>query len=334
MTTQHKILLVLLIFLVNTLIAVGYFVIGFIRTRRNKEKKENTKNTKNTENTEKNETDENKKENKKKLTKYVILSIFMFLCPVAGPIFLGLGTVLYKIFFDSSIDLAAITFSKERVDVLEHPDMETEINLVPMEEAIIIDDKENLRQLLLTVLRGDISKSINTVTKALNSSDSEASHYAASAIMDVMNEFQTTLQKFHAQLETDPNDKEVNQLFIEYLIKMLNTNFLSDMELKTYVYSLAQTCQNVYDYDKSNLKTIYYSGVVNLLVKIEDIQTAKLWVSRLQEEYPDEIETYRCILRFYYLTQDKEQFFYYMDRLKKSNIPIDKDLLELIRIYA
>ena len=69
MTTQHKILLVLLIFLVNTLIAVGYFVIGFIRTRRNKEKKKNT---------ETNETDENNKVYKKKLTKYVILSILRF----------------------------------------------------------------------------------------------------------------------------------------------------------------------------------------------------------------------------------------------------------------
>ena len=306
MTIQYKILLIFLVLLVNTLISLGYFLVGFIITRKNKEKK---------------------------LRKYIILSIFMFLCPVAGPMLLGCGAVLYKIFFDSSIDLAAITFSKERVDVLERPDVETEINLVPMEEAIIIDDKENLRQLLLTVLRGDISKSINTVTKALNSSDSEASHYAASAIMDIMNEFQTTLQKFHAQLETDPNDKEVNQLFIEYLIKMLNTNFLSDMELKTYIYSLAQTCQDVYDYDKSNLKTIYYSGVINLLVKIDDIQTARIWVSRLQEEHPNEIETYRCVLRFYYLIHDKEQFFYYLYRLKKSDIPIDKDLLELIRIY-
>ena len=306
MTIQYKILLIFLVLLVNTLISLGYFLVGFIITRKNKEKK---------------------------LRKYIILSIFMFLCPVAGPMLLGCGAVLYKIFFDSSIDLAAITFSKERVDVLERPDVETEINLVPMEEAIIIDDKENLRQLLLTVLRGDISKSINTVTKALNSSDSEASHYAASAIMDIMNEFQTTLQKFHAQLETDPNDKEVNQLFIEYLIKMLNTNFLSDMELKTYIYSLAQTCQDVYDYDKSNLKTIYYSGVINLLVKIDDIQTARIWVSRLQEEHPTEIETYRCVLRLYYLIHDKEQFFYHMDRLKKSDIPIDKDLLELIRIY-
>lgn len=307
MTTKQELILILLILFMNTLIALGYLLGGFIVTRYKKEKK---------------------------IRKYIILSIFMLLCPVAGPLLLGCGTLLYRIFFDSSIDLAAITFSKNRVDVLEHPDIETEINLVPMEEAIIIDDKENLRQLLLTVLRGDISKSIHTVTKALNSSDSEASHYAASAIMDIMNEFQTTLQKFHAQLEAAPNDKEVNQLFIEYLIKMLNTNFLSDLELKTYVYTLAQTCQNVFDYNKNHLKVPYYSNLINLLVRIGDTQAASVWIARLQEEYPNEMESYRCLLRFYYITQDKEQFFYYLDRLKTSDISIDKDLLDLIRIYS
>jgi hypothetical protein len=34
------------------------------------------------------------------------------------------------------------------------------------------------------------------------------------------------------------------------------------------------------------------------------------------------------------MRQDKEHFFHYMERLKKSEIAIDKDLLELIRIYS
>ncbi len=307
MTEKQKLILICVLLVFNTVLALSYIIVGIVNTHRHKEKK---------------------------LTKYIILSIFMILCPVVGPVFLAVGTLLYRIFFDSSIDLAAITFSKDRVDVLERPDVESEMNLVPMEEAILIDDKENLRQLLLTVLRGDVSKSINTVTKALNSSDSEASHYAASAIMDIMNEFQTTLQKFHAQLEATPNDREVNQLFIEYLIKMLNTNFLSDMELKTYVYTLTQTCENAFNYDKTILTALYYSNVIFLLTRIGDFQAANLWVSRLLTQYPDEIETYRCVLRYYYLTQNKERFFFYMEQLKHSDITIDKDLLELIRIYS
>ncbi|MBR1742320.1 MAG: hypothetical protein IJ733_10745 [Lachnospiraceae bacterium] len=177
MTETQEIILFISILVVNTLISIIYYLRGVA----NHKKDEGSR-------------------------KYLILAIFMFFCPVAGPIFLAMGTLGYYLFFDSDIDLAAITFSKERVDVLERPDEESEMNLVPMEEAIMIEDKESLRQLLLTVLRGDMSKSINAVTKALNSSDSEASHYAASAIMDITAEFQKTIQKFQAQLTETPQD--------------------------------------------------------------------------------------------------------------------------------
>lgn len=307
MTQKQELTIVLAIFLVNTLVSLAYFLYGLYITRKNDDKK---------------------------LIKYVLLTIIMLFCPIAAPVVQLFGTLMYRIFFDSSIDLAAITFSKERVDIIEHPDVESEINLVPMEEAILIDDKENLRQLLLTVLRGDVSKSINAVTKALASTDSEASHYAASAIMDITNDFQNTLQKFHAQLEAEPNDKEVNQLFIEYLIKMLSTNFLSDMELKTYVYMLNQRCQTVYDYNKDYVKILYYTNLIHLLVKIGDIQAADIWVTRLLEAFPDEMETFRCLLRYYYTIQNKDNFFQQLERLKKTDIAIDKDLLDLIRIYS
>ena len=39
MTIQYKILLIFLVLLVNTLISLGYFLVGFIITRKNKEKK-------------------------------------------------------------------------------------------------------------------------------------------------------------------------------------------------------------------------------------------------------------------------------------------------------
>lgn len=361
-------ILVIAIIVVNTLIAIGYFMFGFVKTRKKKKVKvapmeEDLKKLagedeeKQEEEREKEaikkedqgkETEEEEEEKEKEeegqfakdeterfdsLTKYAILSIFIFLCPVIGLVFLGLGTFFYQIFFDRNIDLAAITFSKERVDIVDRPDMEEEMNLVPLEEAIMIDDKDSLRQLLLTVLRGDVSKSINAVSKALNSSDSEASHYAASAIMDVTAEFQNTIQKFQAQLESSPKDREVNQLFIEYLIRMLNAGFLSELELKTYVFLLQHTCESAYQNNKDILKATYYGSLVNLLSKIGELQLAVTWVERFQEDYPDHIEMYYCVLHFYFETKEKEKFFFYMNKLKTSDIAIDKELLELIRIF-
>lgn len=366
MTPTQENILVIIILLINTFIAVGYFIFGYIKTRKKKHKKERKvednlqelagediekqeaekekEAIKKEDNGEQVPEEQEKKEEKvpfardetetfDSLTKYVILSVFIFLCPVTGVVFLSLGTFFYQIFFDRSIDLAAITFSKERMDIVERPDMEEEMNLVPLEEAIMIDDKESLRQLLLTVLRGDISKSISAVTKALNSSDSEASHYAASAIMDVTAEFQNTIQKFQVQLESDPEDREVNQLFIEYLIRMLGAGFLSELELKTYVFMLQHTCENVYQNNKDIIKPEYYGNLVNLLAKIGEIQLAANWVERFETDFPNDMQMYYCVLHFYFETREKDKFFYYMDKLKTSDIPIDKELLELIRIF-
>ena len=308
-TPKQEVIFLAVILTINTMIAAGYLIYGLaFRVKKEKDEKDPVR--------------------------YVILSLFMLLCPVIGPAFLGFGILFYHLFFDTSIDLAAITFSKKRVDVVERPDESDEINLIPMEEAIMINDKENLRNLLLTVLRGDVKKSINAVTKALNSSDSEASHYAASAIMDIMNEFQKTLQKFYAQMDADPNDTEVMVLYINYLSEMLGAGFLSELEEKTYIYSLQKVCERLFHADPTQLNSMHYTALISLLTKINDLQSSELWIQRFTTNYPDHIEMYRCALHHYFSIKDKIHFFEYMNRLKHSNIPIDNDMLELIRTFS
>ena len=308
-TPKQEVIFLAIILTINTMIAAGYLIYGLaFRVKKEKDEKDPVR--------------------------YVILSLFMLLCPVIGPAFLGFGNLFYHLFFDTSIDLAAITFSKKRVDVVERPDESDEINLIPMEEAIMINDKENLRNLLLTVLRGDVKKSINAVTKALNSSDSEASHYAASAIMDIMNEFQKTLQKFYAQMDAEPDDTEVMVLYINYLSEMLGAGFLSELEEKTYIYSLQKVCERLFHADQTQLKPMHYTALISLLTKINDLQSSELWIQRFTTNYPDHIEMYRCALHHYFSIKDKIHFFEYMDRLKHSNIPIDNDMLELIRTFS
>ena len=308
-TPKQEVIVLAVILTINTMIAAGYLIYGLaFRVKKEKDEKDPVR--------------------------YVILSLFMLLCPVIGPAFLGFGNLFYHLFFDTSIDLAAITFSKKRVDVVERPDESDEINLIPMEEAIMINDKENLRNLLLTVLRGDVKKSMNAVTKALNSSDSEASHYAASAIMDIMNEFQKTLQKFYAQMDADPNDTEVMVLYINYLSEMLGAGFLSELEEKTYIYSLQKVCERLFHADPTQLNPMHYTALISLLTKINDLQSSELWIQRFTTNYPDHIEMYRCALHHYFSIKDKIHFFEYMNRLKHSNIPIDNDMLELIRTFS
>ena len=82
----------------------------------------------------------------------------------------------------------------------------------------------------------------------------------------------------------------------------------------------------------------HYSHIIEktkaLLTKINDLQSSELWIQRFTTNYPDHIEMYRCALHHYFSIKDKIHFFEYMNRLKHSNIPIDNDMLELIRTFS
>lgn len=44
--------------------------------------------------------------------------------------------------------------------------------------------------------------------------------------------------------------------------------------------------------------------------------------------------TYTCKLKLYFARQDREAFFQTLDTLKKSDVVIDRETLELIRIFS
>lgn len=229
--------------------------------------------------------------------------------------------------------MTADSFSKKRSAILEHPDVTEEINLVPLQEAMLIEDKNNLRRLLLTVLRGDFSQSLTSISRALTSSDSEASHYAASAIMDITSEFRSNVQNYYLQLKNNPEDASLNAMLTEYMYYILNSHILSDLENKSYVFTLLDCCQIFYDKNRSKMDVSYYSQLIYLLTEIEEMEEAEIWVNRLMEEHPRNSESFRCCLRYYYMVKRQDLFFEKLETLKKSNIPIEQDLLDIIRFY-
>jgi len=118
---------------------------------------------------------------------FVICGIVMLLCPLAGPFFFGMAQLFYRAFFFDPVDLDGVIFSKERVRTFIRADEESERNMVPLEEAIEVANTDELRNLMMNIVRGDIQKSLATIALALNSEDTETAHYAASVLQDALN---------------------------------------------------------------------------------------------------------------------------------------------------
>ena len=138
---------------------------------------------------------------------YLIRFIIMVLCPVVGPMYFLISYLVYITIFRQSVDLEDVVFSKERVKTRLKADEERERDMVPLEEALAVSDKKSVRMLMLNVIRGNVKESLETIMMALDSEDSETSHYAASVLRDELNEFRADVQKLYSEIKDEEEDE-------------------------------------------------------------------------------------------------------------------------------
>lgn len=268
---------------------------------------------------------------------YCLRAAVMFLCPVAGPCLFLFSHVFYKLFFSKPVDLEDVIFSKERVRTFLHADEDRERNIVPLEEAIEITDADELRNLMMNVVRGDISKSLASIALALNSEDTETAHYAASVLQDALNDFRFNVQKqFKLVLSEDEEDARragYAEALIDYMNQVLEQKVFTDMEQRSYVEIMDKVCGVLYDKEREHMTSAQYEAVSLRLLEVEDYDNCKKWCDRAEYQYPNSLASYTCQLKLYFNSGQKERFFEVMEALKHSAVVIDSETLELIRVF-
>lgn len=266
---------------------------------------------------------------------YVIRFIVMLLCPVTGPLFFLGSHLLFLLFFRREVDLEDVVFSKERIRQHLKADEERERDIVPVEEALAVSDQKYLRGLMLKVLRGDIQESLEAITLALDSEDSETSHYAASVLQDELNEFRTYVQKLYVEMQHEEEDEtDCEEMLIGYMDAVLKQKVFTGVEQSQFVEMMDEAAQGLYRKDIAKMTPAYYEAVILRSLELKLFEQAGVWCQRLEEAYPDQLTAYSCRMKLYYTEGKRKQFFEVLDQIKKSEIVIDSETLEFIRIFS
>ena len=264
----------------------------------------------------------------------IMRAAVMLLCPIVGPCFFLLAYLFYRLFLSAPVSLEDVIFSKERVRTFVHAEEDRERNIVPLEEAIEITNTDDLRDLMMNVVRGDIRNSLASISLALNSQDTETAHYAASVLQDALNDFRINVQKQY-QLVTEESDRQVvyAEALIEYMNQVLEQRVFTDMEQKDYVSIMDKVCEVLYEKGRERMTSSHYEAISLRLLETEDFENCQKWCERAEYQYPNTLATYTCQLKLYFNSGQKTRFFEVLDALKHSAVVIDSETLELFRVF-
>ncbi len=223
---------------------------------------------------------------------------------------------------DGEIFKQELTKKRIGVDLIEYS------NIVPISETLILNDTKVKKEILITILREDKSKYIESLKEALKDTDVEAAHYAAVALVDIKDSFNKALETTLKAQHKGKTSLEAYARILERCIKSGLNNTVQQLRLeKTYIEILSQ----ILNTDKKD--PFYYEEIISQLIMSQNYEEACTYCNLFKKDYPYNEEAYFSMINYYYEKRDKDNFRNTIRELIKSEVVLSIQGLRDIRFW-
>lgn len=106
------------------------------------------------------------------------------------------------------------------------PKEESDRNIVPLEEVLLIDEAAMRRDLIMNVLNDDPENYIDMLKQARMNDDVEVVHYAITGMVELSKEYESRLQKIEYRYAKEPENQQLISEYCDFLQEYLSQGLL------------------------------------------------------------------------------------------------------------
>lgn len=209
------------------------------------------------------------------------------------------------------------------------PDVEKELNIIPMNDAILVGSNQEKRTLILEQLKKGIGQNYRSVLQAGADSDSESAHYVATARMEVYKDLKEEVNQAIHTYGISPEESTA-QIAIQALGEFVDSDLLTWSEKKNnmeeYLLLWEKWHQSLENEEKEVERRLRY---LSELEKYEEMEV--VWNSMKPERKTE--KTFLLMLEMFYNKKEKQSFFAILQELKQSELVLTAEGLNIIRYW-
>lgn len=255
----------------------------------------------------------------------------MVLVPLWGPLLVVLLIARSAVFGD---DLKDAMLETLRINDDMHRSMlvqgrEGDDGVVPLEEALIVNDPGDRRRLMLSMLTEDPDAYLAQLQAAKLNDDVEVAHYAATAVAQISKESDLKLQQLERAFKTDPSAQNLN-VYCDYLGTYLASGLaegrVAQIQRQQYARLLARRCERE---DGLALRVRYATA----LADAGEVDEAEDVAERLVADAPDEQDVWMLCLRLAVLRHDGEMVQRVIDAVDKQHVYLSAENREKLAFW-
>ncbi len=207
-----------------------------------------------------------------------------------------------------------------------------ELNVVSIEEALLINEHADRRRVMIHVLKQDAFKYMDILKKAISNEDTETSHYAVSAVMEIKRKLTLSMQELSVQYESNKRDATVLQAYGEVLDQYMNSGFLDEKTLRNYRVTYIQLLNELIGVDPGRESA--YRGKMEAELELGLLREAESTAQLYLERFPQSEEAYLGLVKIYYHMRSYDNVQTVLDLLKKSPLILSNRALTLVRYWS
>lgn len=253
------------------------------------------------------------------------------LVPLWGPLLVALLSVRSAVFGEGLKEsaLESLRFNDDLHRSMSVPSGEDDAGVVPLEEALIVNDPAYRRRLMLSMLTEEPDAYLAQLQAAKLNDDVEVAHYAATVVAQISKESDLKLQQLERAFKTDPSSHNLDaycDFLGAYLDSGLAEGRVAQIQRQQYARLLARRCERE---DGPALRIRYATA----LADADEIDKAEDVASQLVIDAPDEQDVWMLCLRLAVIRRDGQAVQRVIDAIEKQHVYLSADNREKLAFW-
>ena len=190
--------------------------------------------------------------------------------------------------------------------------------VVPLEEAILINDAQTRRKVMINILHREPAQYLDLLKVARLNEDVEVTHYATTTIIEIQRGFELEIQHKASLVKSNPFDIVMLDDYIDTLNRYINSGLLEGHLLIRQRMLIMQILQKRIELDPYNRET-YYKIIENDSA-LHRYAGAEQAFQTLINNWPEDENAWLSGIRIYMESNNKQQKETILEKMKMMPI--------------
>lgn len=176
--------------------------------------------------------------------------------------------------------------------------------VVPLGEALAINDAQMRRKLMLDILYENPEAYIEQLQEASSNDDSEVSHYAVTALTELQKNYERQFQLLNKSMEKEPENMEYINSYIELSEKYLNSGLVTGETSRSQLYRYEQILERKMGLGGKDYLT--FEKRIAVCMQLRRYENANSLICEMTDRWPQREKGYLLQIEYYAAMKDRK----------------------------